>query len=200
MTINNYLRPDSPGGPDFHPILGAAADRSFGEALIDWLNRAAPREDLACLPDVLGRVADVLESRGANLGLEPGRQGVSITDAIVLAGVQTHRFAQALLAAACDAIETAADSAPAIRDMDTTAIVAAIRAHPMNDTRPIPSVHVCPSCSVDGGYGTAVAGADYLCPECRINWSPNPGGEVATTWLSNQWQIVKVWWGRCRWL
>lgn len=61
-------------------------------------------------------------------------------------------------------------------------------------TRDQLQTHTCPSCADDGGYGTAVAGTDYRCPECRVIWSPDPTGKTATTRLGNWWQRAKVWW------
>lgn len=49
---------------------------------------------------------------------------------------------------------------------------------------PIP-LHVCPSCAADGGYGTAVPGTDYHCPECHVSWSPDPDGPATTTRIGN---------------
>lgn len=56
------------------------------------------------------------------------------------------------------------------------------------------AIETCPSCAADGGYGHAVPGVWYRCPECRCRWMPDPNGKVATSQLGNWWQRVKVWW------
>lgn len=57
---------------------------------------------------------------------------------------------------------------------------------------PALEIECCPSCSVDGGYGAAVDGQQYRCPECRVVWSPWPGGAPVSTWIGNTLQRVKV--------
>lgn len=101
------------------------------KALLTWLAQPTPQEDLAALPEHLLRIAAIFETRGVNLGLrahDPREDGgISLTDAVVLARIQGHRFGQQLLHAAMDDILAVAGSQKAALRMSTTEVVAAIR-------------------------------------------------------------------------
>jgi hypothetical protein len=96
--------------------------------LIHWLERALPLEGRATVPEALIRIADVFASRGANLGLQ-AEHGVTIDDAITLAGFRSYRLTTALAEVVAGALRDAVSGdEQAMLRMPTEEVVAVLRA------------------------------------------------------------------------
>lgn len=55
-------------------------------------------------------------------------------------------------------------------------------------------VELCPSCALDGGYGLAHFGREYLCPRCVALWSPSRDESRPVRTRIGMWiQRAKVW-------
>jgi hypothetical protein len=101
-----------------------------GSALIHWLERALPLEHRVTVPEALWRIAEVFASRGANLGanlaLDTNR-GVTIEDAVLLAGFHSHRFTTALAEIVRGELLTAAGDQESALRLPTADVVAMLR-------------------------------------------------------------------------